>query len=367
MTVGRAASSSPVVPGRPGAPARGAGTTRPCAGRHRSPCTRTLPSSRRSSSVGSSSSASAWSAWVATTTRSNRCAAPSSVRSSTPSGAAPDAAHRRPVRTPPEPLGDRVDVRPAPARDACASESGRSRASRGCRRTGSRSAAGNSSARAGRGRPERGGERDEEVAAEALRVAVLVEVAAERPAVQILLVERPAGGAQPAADLPEEPVEAGARRVPRLRERPAARVLEPAVAAADRERHVRLLRRGPRARGRDGRAAGSSARCGRGSRCRARDRRRTTVLTCPPAPRLSLEDLDLVRAREHVRGAEAGDAAAHHCHPHHVGSSLRRSSCVADGIFTFQTRRSFSSARITHQETSSCRRPSPCRADAGNA
>jgi hypothetical protein len=77
------------------------------------------------------------------------------------------------------------------------------------------------------GRPERGGERDEEVAAEALRVPVLVEVAAERPAVQILLVERPAGGAQPAPDLPEEPVEVGARRVPSLRERPPAAYSSP--------------------------------------------------------------------------------------------------------------------------------------------
>ena len=51
----------------------------------------------------------------------------------------------------------------------------------------------------------------------------------------------------------------------------------------------------------------------------------TTVLTCPPGARLALEQLDLVRAREHVRRAEPGDSAADDRYPHNrYSSDVRR-------------------------------------------
>ena len=162
------------------------------------------------------------------------------------------------------------------------------------------------------------------------------------------------------------PWKLGARRVPSLRERPPAGVLEPAVEAADREGHVGFLRPDPELAEETPEQRVVPLVVDEEARVE-REAVDGDGVDVSAGPLFSLEDLDLVRAGEHVGGPEAGDAAAHHCHPHHVGSSLRRSSCVADGIFTFQTRRSFSSARITHQETSSCRRPSPCRAEAGNA
>ncbi len=45
----------------------------------------------------------------------------------------------------------------------------------------------------------------------------------------------------------------------------------------------------------------------------------------------------------------------------------RRAICSVDGLRTFHTSRSRSSPRITHHETSSCQRASPCRAELGKA
>ena len=85
---------------------------------------------------------------------------------------------------------------------------------------------------AGRSRPERGAERDEEVVTEPRRVALLGDVAGEAPLRAAGVVESPAAAAQEAGDLERQPRE----------RRAAARVLEVVPVAGDREAHLRRLR-----------------------------------------------------------------------------------------------------------------------------
>ena len=76
------------------------------------------------------------------------------------------------------------------------------------------------------------------------------------------------------------------------------------------------MRRAPPVRRRACREAGSSACCGRGSPCRARSRRRRQCSRARPRVPLPLEQLDLVRTRQHVSRAEARDPAADDRYPH---------------------------------------------------
>ena len=171
---------------------------------------------------------------------------------------------------------------------------------------------------AGRSRPERRGERHEEVPAEALRVAVVVEVLAER--LRIVLGPR---GAEPAADLPQQRDEPGPGGVRGLGERPPARVLESAVGAADGERHVRLvglhvqLAEEPREERVVPLVVDEEARVER--KPVVDDRVRVTS----GAP-VAFEHRDLVRPREQVGRTEAGDAAADDCDPHQPLFAPRR-------------------------------------------
>ena len=191
-----------VVPG--GARARGPRQgARRCAGRSRSSCSRTLPSTRRSSSLGSSSRASAWSACVATTTLSNRCRVAVVVRQLDAAEVAPQRADAEAeVQTRAEALADRADVRVRPAADGPPAEAAEAEHPVVVEEA-NRVGGGKLERPPGRGRPERGRQRHEEVPAETLRVAVLVEIRAERMPLVVGLVERAPGSPEPAADLPE--------------------------------------------------------------------------------------------------------------------------------------------------------------------
>ena len=94
-----------------------------------------------------------------------------------------------------------------------------------------------------RARPERRRQRHQEVTAEASRVPALVDVRPESSPLEAPVLERLLGGSQPTDDLREEREEACVPEAPSLRERPATGPLEPAVAAAHRERHLRAAGR----------------------------------------------------------------------------------------------------------------------------
>ena len=274
-----------------------------------------LPRIERSSSLGSSSSASASSACVATTARSKRRTTSSSVRTSTPSLVAAQAANRE-VRVGESEVsthGLHVGVRatrdrspamtPKPEHPVIVEEADRVR--------------GRDVERPARcGRPEGRSQRDDEVTAEAPRVAPFGQVVAERGVLVGAGLDRRARRAEPAPDLPDEGRELRARRVAPLRERLATRVLEPARVAADRERHLRRLEGDAelRAEPREQRVV---ALVGDDE---ARVESEAVVhdgVDVPAQPRVALEHVHLVAAaRQHVRCAKPGDAATDHRDSH---------------------------------------------------
>ena len=157
---------------------RRAGSSRRAARRPRQQRARRCAAPSRSSSIGTRTGAGARrregpraaAAPVARWTRRRRRRTPRRVVV----GADLDASSRREAtaRTAAEMQGarraleQRGDVGPAAAGDRPPAPAAGSRASRGCRRSGARSRRGTSSACAGAARPERGGQRDEEVARE---------------------------------------------------------------------------------------------------------------------------------------------------------------------------------------------------------
>ena len=180
-----------------------------------------------------------------------------------------------------------------------------------------------------RRRPERGRQRNEKVPPEAAREASLVEVASQRQRV-VEIRERALCGQEPASDLPEQREEPRVGGATALRERPPARVLE-AAGARDRERHLRRL--------------------GRDAELREESRQERVVAGVvdeearverePVAPDragvtagalVALEDLDVVRALEHVRGPQPGDAAADDRDLHEPYSRGGRIPVVIDAI-----------------------------------
>ena len=115
-------------------------------------------------------------------------------------------------------------------------------------------------------------------------------------------------------------MEPRARRVPALRERPPARVLEPAAPAADRERHLRRVRRHAEL-GEEPAEQRVVQRVVDEEPGVERDPVDDDRVRVPARARLPLEQLDLVRAREHVRRTEARDPAADDRYPHNRHSS----------------------------------------------
>ena len=265
------------------------------------------PSSRCSSSLGSSSRRSAWSAWVATTTPSKR-------RSSSPRepqlDAAVEAADRADLgrevdaqpllqgaHVGPAAAGDRLPAEAPEAEDAVVGEEADGVDEREVERL------------AGSGRPERGAERDEEVVPEPRRVALLGDVAGEAPLRAARVVESPAPEAQEAGDLERQPRE----------RRAAARVLEVVPVAGDREAHLRRLRaHAELAEEADEVRVGvlvvndeAGVERQRPSGDHVLDRVRVA-----PGATVALEQLDLVALRERVGRSQARDARADHCDLH---------------------------------------------------
>ena len=159
----------------------------------------------------------------------------------------------------------------------------------------------------GRGRPERRRQRHEEVRAEPLRVAALVEVAAER--VRARSRPRRASAARCAASGRSPRAgrgTAGSRRSARCANGRRPEYSRPQLVAADRERHLRLAAsRTPSSVEEPVRAAGSSASLWTRKPVSSASPSCDDGVRVPAGAAVALEQLDLVRAREHVRGAEA--------------------------------------------------------------
>ena len=90
-------------------------------------------------------------------------------------------------------------------------------------------------------RPDGGGQRDEVVVTELAGVSLARDVALERGVDVARVVAHAAGVPQEADDVAEHPQEARVGCVPGLREGTPTGPLDPAAAAADRERHLRIL------------------------------------------------------------------------------------------------------------------------------
>ena len=175
--------STLVVPRRAGARGRAGGARDRCAARRRSGVYAKAPRIDRSSSLGSSSSASASSACVARTTRSKRRTSPSSVRSSTPSASRRERCRTgRPYPRESEAIEHGAHVRVRAPGDRAPAVATEARACRGCSKKRIAYAAGNVERALRCGRPERRSKRDEEVTAEAPRVAAVVDVLARASA-----------------------------------------------------------------------------------------------------------------------------------------------------------------------------------------
>ena len=158
-------------------------------------------------------------------------------------------------------------------------------------------------------RPERRAQRNEEVVAEARRVALLGDVARQRPVLVAWIVERTASEPQEARDLERQPRE----------RRAAARVLECVPVARDREAHLRVL-------GADAELAEETDEvwigllvvddeAGVEPEGPACDRELDGIRVAAGAV-VAFEELDVVRLRQRVRRAEAGDSRADHRDPH---------------------------------------------------
>ena len=200
---------------------------------------RKAESTRRSSSVGSASSGSAWSPCTASTTPSKARAVAVGGAELDPVVATGDRPHRQAqVQHRTRALEQRLHVGAAAADDrapALAPEAEHAVVVEEAERVAGREV----ERRAGAARPDRRGQRDEEVVAKLRRVAVLGHVGAERLLARTL--DRAARLAQEADDLADEPQR-------RVAERASPRVLEPVPPTADRERHLGRAACGSRAR-----------------------------------------------------------------------------------------------------------------------
>ena len=164
------------------------------------------------------------------------------------------------------------------------------------------------------GRPQRGGQRHQEVAPKTLRVAPPVGVFAEGHRLAGL-GERPARRSEPARDLEQKAVEARTRQVAGLGERPAARPFEAAAATRHRERHLGVLRAHVELA-----EEAVEQRVVRHVVDDEADVEREPVVLdgvhVAAGAGVLLEQLDLVTARQDVGGAQAGDARSDHGDPH---------------------------------------------------
>ena len=165
------------------------------------------PSADRSRRSASWSRSSAWSAWVAMITASNRSRAPSAVRTVTPAASRATSVTADPARTEPGRQGghDPIDVAHRAARDrppleriavadqAVVVEEAQEVVDREVEDP------------LGAGGPDGGRDRDEEVVAEARPVAAVVEEVAERRRGRRRLVEGPPGVAVEAQDVGHHP------------------------------------------------------------------------------------------------------------------------------------------------------------------
>lgn len=170
-------------------------------------------------------------------------------------------------------------------------------------------------------RPERGRERNEEVAAESLRVAPLLDVCPERPSFEAPVAECALGGTQPAGDFAQEREEAHVGDSPSLRERFLPRPLETAASAAHGEGHLRGLRG-------DAELTEKAAEHGVVRLVVDDEARIEGEPVVPNRVHVAagalplLEELHVVGLRQHVGCAEPGHAATDDCHFHRTGIRL---------------------------------------------